>query len=922
MRFKVIFLCIISLAGWGNFCAGQDADRLTGCVADSLSLETISGAVVEIKDTAGMTIDYGMTGEDGKFSTGSLVPGEYLLKVSILGYEDKTMRLTINGDGHDAGTIFLREKPEMLNSAVLSEQAVRSSQNGDTLSYNAAAYKVMTGSDSEALITKMPGISVSDSGVEAGGRDVRKVMIDGQEYFGDDVLTALKNIPADMIRQIEVINKLSDEAELTGVDDGNSYTAINIVTLPEARDGAFAGRMYAGYGIRDKYIAGANINYFGKDRSASLLGMGNNISKYNFASENLVGASAVSDVNSNASFKVKPLPGISSVQSGGANYTNKWFSGSYFFNRIKNRNESENDKSTLLNGNRTQLTNTLSDFNALNYNHRFSSKISFSPGKNHSFIIRPSANIQDLGDNREQRAHQSNIPAGGPAKFMREKLNTNDNDRFALRAGSSLSYRYRFPKRGRTLAISASGYYYKNLIGENSWQYIFREETGNYDPGQADSYSSQLRNRLTEQITANSGAVYTDRIGKRSRISAEYRFSYNRSFGNNITRLLDKASGTYLEEPDKRQSSINTSRFITNTAGIRYSYAFRKISVTVYGGYQNTGFLGISRFPYNDRSERVFHNFVYNAVANMPFDNENTLRIDARGRTVNPSVNTLQNTVNLNNTSNIRAGNPDVSPSYVNELGIRYVHTDRKAGSTLSVSVNLTGSGNYLCDSLVIDSPDFEVTDGVLLGEGNQYVKPVNLGGYFKIYGKIAWGFPVRILRSNLNLNSAANISNLPGMVNGDRVPVRRNWYSLGARLDSNFSEYLDYSLSYSGRFTQNEYSGKFGKMRNNFITHDARGQIKWIFWKGFSVTAAASYRQVKNIDGKFDDRILLCDMYLGKRIFRNRLGEVSIGVNDIFNDSSRQFGHGISASGTSDTVNLGIGRYFSVQFVYHLRTY
>ena len=117
------------------------------------------------------------------------------------------------------------------------------------------------------------------------------------------------------------------------------------------------------------------------------------------------------------------------------------------------------------------------------------------------------------------------------------------------------------------------------------------------------------------------------------------------------------------------------------------------------------------------------------------------------------------------------------------------------------------------------------------------------------------------------------------------------------------------------------EYSGRFGKVNNNFITHDAKAWFKWIFWSGFSVTAAVNWRQYRSLEGRFDDRMCLCDIYIGKQLFRNGLGEISIGVNDLLDDNIRQFAHSISASGTSDTVNLGVGRYFSVQFVYHLRT-
>lgn len=328
---------------------------LRGVVRDTVSNETVIGAVVEIIDSVDVSAGYGQTDNNGEFVVTDVDVNGKRLRISILGF--KTKIIGDIPDSGDFGDIFITPDNIVLESAVLSDQAIRSSQSGDTLSYNAAAYKTMLGADSETLIAKMPGISVSDDGVDANGKDVRKVMIDGQEFFGNDVLTALKNIPADMIQQIEVINKLSDNAQQTGVDDGEGYTAINIVTKPEARNGSLAGRVYAGYGIPDKYMAGGNLNWFGKDKTATLIGMGNNLSKYNFTSSDLVGASASADNSPvQGDFKVKPLPGISSVASTGVNFNNKWFNGSYFFNRIKNRNHYTEDKYTVLDEETSQKT--------------------------------------------------------------------------------------------------------------------------------------------------------------------------------------------------------------------------------------------------------------------------------------------------------------------------------------------------------------------------------------------------------------------------------------------------------------------------------------------------------------------------------------------------------------------------------------
>ena len=156
---------------------------------------------------------------------------------------------------------------------------MRTSQKGDTVSYNAGAFKVTTDADVEGLLKKMPGITVTDGTVEAQGEEIKKIFVDGKEFFGEDVTTAIKSLPAAAVERVEVYNKLSDAAEFSGMDDGEGYKALNIVTKPGMRQGQF-GKLYAGYGYdadtktesQHKYIAGGNVKIFTGDSRETEIG--------------------------------------------------------------------------------------------------------------------------------------------------------------------------------------------------------------------------------------------------------------------------------------------------------------------------------------------------------------------------------------------------------------------------------------------------------------------------------------------------------------------------------------------------------------------------------------------------------------------------------------------------------------------------
>ena len=912
----IVVLCLFM-----SFSAYGQEGSVEFCLCDSVNGDTVEGAVVELVYLSDSTKYHAVSDGSGKAKFQRIAYGDYSVTATFLGYIPSCRRIRLNAHFLSPDTIRMQPDVQLLDEVVISTPALRSTQNGDTLSYHADAYKVVLGANSESLLTKMPGISVSERGVEAHGRTVQKIMIDGEEFFGNDVLSALKNLPADMIEDVEVFNKLSDEAELTGVDDGRGYTAINIRSKPDRRKGTF-GRLYAGYGFSDKYIAGGNINNFNSKCRLSVVGLANNISLHNFVTEDIVGATDEEGKNGHSNFVVKPMPGISSVQSLGTNFNTSWLSGSYFFNRTDNSNVPVSQRENLNSGNKVQLTDAEKDLTALNYNHRFSAKMKFNVGERHSFIIRPSLNIQDFSDFSEQRSLVRNRFGCDDIRFVHNRLSDNRNERLGINVSNTFNYRYRFHKRGRSLSMSLLGNYYDNETDALNEQYTFRKPDMPLDPLLASSVSSQQNFRKTRKVMARTGVVYTEPLSRRFRMSWEYAFIYSRDEAAKTVFLRDNETGELSTTADARQSSENRGIYLTHKIGPRFQYAFRKTSITVGGAFQHMNFKGTNILPATGEVYKPYSNLTYEVVANHVINRQNTICIDAKGRTVNPSANLLQDVVSLANLSRVSAGNPNLSPSYLHGFGIRYIHTDARRGSTVAVSLNYNGSGNYIGDSLVADQPDFIVTEGVKLGEGNLFVRPVNIGGYHRLHGKITYGFPVNPLRSNLNIQAQAVINVLPGIINGEYSPVHRNNYLVGASLASNISEDVDFRVSYTGEYVQGEFTTKAGKNNNDYFSHTVSGQLKWAFWKGVTFTGSLSYRQDKGISAPFNDRTLLCNLYLGKRIFRNRLGEISIGINDLFDDNSRRYAHTINSSGTNNIVNQGIERYVAFQLVWHLRNY
>ena len=811
--------------------------------------------------------------------------------------------------------------PERIDAAVHVEAMTRSSQRGDTLVHNAAAYQVMQGADSESLISKMAGIVVSESGVEASGRDVAKILLDGQEFFGNDVLTALRTVPADMVKQVEVINKLSDNAQLSGIDDGEGYTVINIVTKRNKGNATLAGRVYGNYGIPDKYIVGGNLSRFADKKTLNVVGMSNNISKFNFGSSDILSGSSGLNESSGKDFKVNPLSGISSVHSIGANYSDKKMNFTYFFSYIDNMNQPESEKLTMTSKpDRLQQTNSFKDQQTLSMTHRFSGKITLSPAKRHTFIFRPEFSLENTDNSYNQKVAYRYVYADKDPAFLRHVMYQSSNDKILFRASPSLTYRYAFKnKKKRALSAQLKYYYYGNTADTDTWQYKFKDENTLYDVMDAYDVYVQQKCSDAQRHTASALVTFTEPITKRSSLSAQYFGSWSYASMDNMVSVLDDESDDYVTSD--RLSGVSKGTFVQNKLVGRYNYARKKLNVTMGVSYLNTLYIGEAQLPAYSHTKRDYNHFLYQVSANLPINQSHSLKLEAKSRTTNPNMGLLQDVVNMSSTSNVRAGNSDLAPAYINEMELRYVYTDRKSGSSLSFIADLTSSPNYFCDSLVIDSPDFEIMEGVKLGENNQFVKPVNLKGYYKFYTKTSYTIPVTWLRCNFNVHAAVSLKQMPNMVNGAHVPVNNNWYQLGGRLDSNISKNIDFRIGYDARYASNEYSGKYGLVQNNFYYHRVYAKLKWIFVRDFTLSTAAQYRNMVSLEKLYNDKVLLCDVFIGKKFLPSKSLELSVGVNDLFNQNVLHYTHSVSATSTSNGTSIGLGRYFSVQCIWNVRT-
>ena len=900
-------------------------------VADRATREAVIGAVAELRsrgDSSAAPL-YTASGSDGRGSFHRIPAGDYRLTISSLGYDSLHRDLRVAAAEVILDSLWLTPRAEAIDDVVIETPALRSSVHGDTLSYHAAAYKVAFGADAGSLLAKMPGLEIADGGIAAQGRNIRRVYVDGREFFGNDVLSAIRNIPADMIESIDIFNTQSDQSEFTGVDTGEGFTALNIVTRPDKRRGAF-GRLYGAYGIPDKYIGGGNVNIFNQDRRITIIGLVNNVSRQNFSFEDILGTTEEANgTAANKNFMVKPLDGISTVQALGVNYSDDWGSkakiaASYFFNRTDNRNVSQTEKQSFTSTDKLVLYDDENTSQALNLNHRFNSRLDYKIAADHSLMMRTSFSVQDNDSRNELRSRTDNRFSEEEIRFVYRRRNFGDNDSRGLNFSNQILYRYRLPgKTSQNLTLGVGGSYrgYEQLSQPR--QYTFRDP----DDTACDTtaYSSRNISRTDRDqpgYQIYGSASYTRSLTKRSRMSLEYRCSYAENSVERNTYVLT-AENLFPTERNPKQSAEYGYSYLTHRVGATYQYRFRKTKVATTLYYQHDGFSGNYVIPYPTGTERTFDNLTYNAVAEIFINRNNTLKFNASGRTSNPRATDLQNIVNTTNRQNVVAGNPGLEPVYTHRLSGQYIRTNPERGRTFTLSAEFAASPNTVADSLVIDTPAFVIDDeGTALGEGNQFVRPVNLAGYRNLRAQLNYGFPVRWLRSNLNLRAGISAGRLPSIINGVRNNLANRAYNLGAVLGSNISEAVDFRISYTGSYQESRSASQVRSIDNTYFNQQARAETTFVIRNRFVIRANADYDHYRGITDPFLEERLICNAMLGVKLFRNRLGEISVGVNDLLDQNRTTFRRAVTGTTLRYVTNLAVGRYVAFQLTYNLRVY
>lgn len=921
---KIISLSIAFFAI--NFGLFSQVYTIKGQITDSTGAP-LFGATAILKimgDTSAAIVTGTSTDSLGNFTLKNIAPGNYGLRVLYTGYRLTRKRVSITDSNLDLGKIIMHSDGTILQSVDIKDKQIRVTQNGDTTQFNANAFKTKPDATAEDLVNKMPGVTNENGTIKVHGEEVKQVLVDGKPFLGDDPSAALKNMPADVVEQVQVYDKASDQSQFTGFDDGQAKKTINLVTKKSGMNGVF-GKVYAGYGTEQLYNAGGSLNVFNNARRFTVIGMSNNINQQNFTTSDLfgllggggggrgMGGGGYSRGGGLASnLMVGNQGGLTTTNSFGLNYSDNWgkkvkVSGSYFFNDGLNKNITDLSRNYFTLADSTLFYKENDTATTHNINHRATFKLEYTIDSMNTLLFTPKFNSQFTDYSKQLDG--GNYSAENVRQTMTSTKNTSQNMGYTF--GSGITYRHRFSKPQRTLTFDVN-LSYTPRTGKGTYNSLNQYSN---DTTSLDQHSTLK----SSSYSVSPSVSWTEPAGKKG----QFLFNYNPSFSTN---LLDKQTNNYnplVNDYNSMDTSLTNkyqNNYYAHKAGINYRFVPNpKASLIVGAAYQYAILTGDETFPSTVKIEKTFQTILPTATYNFKFAQGKNLKIVYRTNTVAPTVSQLQDVVDNSNPLQLKTGNPSLSQDFEHTLISHYgkANMEKATGFFFFFYAGLTS--HYIGNSTFIAGRDTTV-NGVFLNRGSQISKPVNLNGSKNVRGFVTYTLVLAKIKCNLGINGMFSYAGTPSIINS--VSNFANNYTVGPglTLSSNISEKLDFSLSYSGNYNMIKNSVQT-QSNNNYFSHTASLKFNWIFYKGFVFNTSLDQTYYSGLGQGYNSNYLLWNAYVGYKFLKDQSLEAKVSAFDILKQNT-SVTRTVADTYIEDSHTNVLQQYFMLTVTYNIKKF
>lgn len=901
MARKLYLTLALLLLGAAHRAGAQQRMVITGTVtADSLPLPE-AAVMLNASDTANAARRTVLTGKDGTFHISTSLPKPEVT-VSYLGYRKYVRKITEKEGRVSLGTIRLEPEPLRAEDVTVQAKAPMTVIKGDTVQYNASAFKTNPDATSEDLIRKMPGVAVDANGnLTAQGEQIKKVYVDGKEFFSEQPKTALKNLPAYTVKNVQVYDDKSEKAKFTGVDDGERVKTVNIVTKNGVSTSTF-GKVYGGYGTDNRYSAGAGAHLFREEHRLTVTAQTNNV---NGEGENLNDVSGMGGGMTIMNFGGGG--GERTSRTAGLNYSGQFdkklkLNGNYTFD-----NTGSKSRSTTLTDYLTQDRHSAdtSVGHTDSYRHNLMLFAEWKPNETDRITFRPRVSY---GTSHSTSSRRQKTLLDGALSNAADNRYRNEGDNYNFSA--DLSWMHRFKKQGRTLSVYATAAGSGNKT--NGYQDSYY---GNPDPvtGLFTHDTIRQKNRSLGPSVSVSGSVsYAEPLSKSSSLNAGYEVHYNKSRSDRRGLNWDAAREDYAI-----LDTVTTNLFDRNQTrqSLRLGYGYnakKKIYFNASVRYELTGLHDTERFPDRRKSRYTFGALLPQANLMWRPSKEHNFGLYYSRYTQVPSVDQLQEVYNITDPLYVTTGNPDLKQSYTDNVNLyyNYYNPKRSIGAGFGANAGFVADGiayhrRFLTESVTIQ--------GITIPKGAQFTSPVNLGGGCNVsLNANAYG-TLKPIKCNIGLGLRYSYSRMPSIENYVVYRSQRHGFGGNISLNSNISEKVDFSVGYSPNVSLSRASkGSFERL----VSHDVSGRFQIDVWKGLILRGDATWRSQSGTRESYEQRYALVNAGIGYKFLKFRQAEFRVTGYDLLNQN-RSFRQSTYETYIQSSTGNVLRRYFLFSFTY-----
>lgn len=923
---RTILSLILSVTTIASFAQST----LTGKVIDSETGEALIASTVRVMSTDTTRMIAGnATTKDGAFTIKSVKDGNYILKVSYVGYRDFFRSINVqrkaNKGNISIGTILMKQNSIQLNQAVVTGELKEMEVKDDTLIFNADAFKVPEGSVLEDLIKKLPGVTIEDGTIKVNGKTVRRILVGGKEFFGNDQNMSMKNLPAEIVDKVKTYDKQSDFSRITGIDDGEEETVLDLTIKKGFQQGWF-GNIDAGYGTEKLYSGRLMLNRFSEKMQGNVLGSQNNTGNNGNATARQIGGRLMFDTDK--------------IEFGGNFRFN--YNKSHSYTKSSNQNfVRAASYSNSLNSSRNRNNNFNSDFR-IEWRIDSLTTLQFQPsistGKTKSSSGSSSATFNDdpYQNNVKDPLSQHDLISDDIKVNFNESSNWSDGDNYNLSGNLLLNRRLGggpwfgpsavTGSNGRNVSIRANGTLSENKNKNYNWSNVtYYQQNGRED------LTFRLRNTPSDNKNYSVGLTYSEPILRNLIAQANYNYQYSKrhSDGQTYDFAEDDEKGQEIWDYYERYGSLppyyqdflsdSLSRYTDNINkthnlefSLRYITSLLNISTGVRVEAQNQK-MAYQYQGLDTIASRNISRVSPTLNARLRFSRQHTLRFTYRGNTRQPEMTDLFTLTDKSNPLNIREGNPNLKPSFTHNFNLDYNNYFQATQQSINSSFSYGTTRNSIAQRTEYN----EVT-------GGQRSRPENINGNWNINGTI--GFNTPLFWSKLSMNASTDISfnNRVSYLYQNQKTFKNNTKDMSVR------ERLSITLRLSNFDIRANGNFNYNKTKNRMVTTGNQNTYNFNYGLsstgnfnngfGFSTDINMSSRRGYS-SANMNTNELIWNAQVSYRFLYRKQATISLQAYDILNRRSN-ISRNISAESRSDRETNAIYSYVMAHFIWRFNLF